>query len=61
MSSVALRLVPVVALLGLVPGLLFALDHPGELVGLSTASVLVIAMSLYWMVSTDTTSAGIAE
>jgi hypothetical protein len=61
MSSVALRLVPVVALLGVVPGLLFALDRPGELIGLSTASVLLIASCLYWMVSTDTAPAGIAE
>jgi uncharacterized RDD family membrane protein YckC len=61
MSSVALRFVPVVAVLGLVPGLLFALDRPGELIGLSTASVLLITSCLYWMVSAETASAGIGE
>ncbi|MFB6228562.1 MAG: hypothetical protein ABEH88_08375 [Halobacteriales archaeon] len=61
MSSTALRLVPIVALLGIVPGVLFALDRSAPIIGLSTVSVVLIAGSLYWMVSTETASAGIPE
>ena len=61
MSSTALRLVPLVALLGLVPGGLFALDRSAPIIGLSTVSVLLIAGSLYWMLSTDVSPDAIAE
>ena len=61
MSSTALRIVPLLALLALVPGALFALDRSAPVIGLSTVSVLLIAGSLYWMLSTDATPAGIAE
>lgn len=61
MSSTALRLVPIVALLGIVPGVLFALDRSTPIIGLSTVSVVLIAGCLYWMVSTETASVGIPE
>jgi uncharacterized membrane protein YfbV (UPF0208 family) len=61
MSSTALRLAPFVALFGLVPGVLFALDRSAPIIALSTVSVLLIAGSLYWMLSTDVPPAGVAE
>ncbi len=61
MSSTALRLVPLVALVGLVPGVLFALDRSAPVIGLSTVSVVLIAGSLYWMLSEDAAPTSVAE
>jgi len=61
MASTALRLVPLVSLIALVPGALFALDRSEPLIGLSTVSVLLIVGSLYWMLSTDSPPAALAE
>jgi hypothetical protein len=61
MSSTALRLVPLIALFGVVPGALFALDRSAPILGLSTVSVVLIAGCLHRMLSSDATPAGIAE
>lgn len=61
MTSTALRLVPLLALLALVPGALFALDRSEPAIALSTTSVILIAGSLYWMLSREEQSGGIAE
>jgi hypothetical protein len=61
MSSTALRLVPVLSLLALIPGALFALDRSEPAIALSTVSVILIAGSLYWMLSREERSGGIAE
>ena len=61
MSSTALRLVPLIAILGIVPGVLFALNRSAPIIGLSTVSVLLIAGSLHRMLSTDAVPAAIAE
>ena len=61
MSSTALRFVPILALLALIPGALFALDRSEPAIALSTVSVILIAGSLHWMLSREERSGGIAE
>ncbi|MFB6296080.1 MAG: hypothetical protein ABEH66_04470 [Halobacteriales archaeon] len=61
MSSTAHRLAPVVALLAIVPGALFALDRSEPAIALSTVSVLLIAGSVHWMLSREDRAGGVAE
>lgn len=61
MSRRTLTLAPLLALLAIVPGALFALDRSAAVIGLSTVSVLLIAGSLYSMFSEPSTPTSLAE